>query len=62
MTDREAFVFRTRLMHLFRGFAELDSELPADLAPLSGRARGPQTSSRRSTPDSRRPGSGTSTR
>lgn len=36
MGDREAFLVRTRLMHLFRGFAQLDPELPEDLAPLSG--------------------------
>ena len=36
MSDREAFVVRTRLMHLFRGFAQLDPELPEELAPLSG--------------------------
>ena len=36
LSDREAFLVRTRLMHLFRGFAQLDPELPDDLAPLSG--------------------------
>jgi phenylacetic acid degradation operon negative regulatory protein len=36
ISDREAFVVRTRLMHLFRGFAQLDPELPEDLAPLAG--------------------------
>ena len=36
MSDREAFLVRTRLMHLFRGFAQLDPELPDELAPLSG--------------------------
>jgi len=36
MGDREAFLVRTRVMHLFRGFAQLDPELPEDLAPLSG--------------------------
>jgi phenylacetic acid degradation operon negative regulatory protein len=36
VSDREAFLVRTRLMHLFRGFAQLDPELPQDLAPLSG--------------------------
>jgi len=35
MGDREAFLVRTRLMHLFRGFAQLDPELPEDLAPLA---------------------------
>jgi phenylacetic acid degradation operon negative regulatory protein len=38
--DREAFVVRTRLMHAFRAFAQLDPELPDELAPLSrSRAR-----------------------
>jgi phenylacetic acid degradation operon negative regulatory protein len=37
--DREAFLVRTRLMHTFRAFAQLDPELPDELAPLS-RARG----------------------
>jgi phenylacetic acid degradation operon negative regulatory protein len=38
--DREAFVVRTRLMHAFRAFAQLDPELPDELAPLSAsRAR-----------------------
>ena len=36
MSDREAFLVRTRLMHMFRGFAQLDPELPDELAPLSG--------------------------
>ena len=36
VSDREAFLVRTRLVHLFRGFAQLDPELPQDLAPLSG--------------------------
>jgi phenylacetic acid degradation operon negative regulatory protein len=35
LSDREAFLVRTRLMHLFRGFAQLDPELPEDLAPLA---------------------------
>jgi phenylacetic acid degradation operon negative regulatory protein len=34
--DREAFLTRTRLIHAFRAFAQLDPELPEDLAPLSG--------------------------
>lgn len=34
--DREAFLVRTRLMHTFRGFAQLDPELPDELAALSG--------------------------
>jgi phenylacetic acid degradation operon negative regulatory protein len=33
---REAFLVRTRLMHMFRGFAQLDPELPEEIAPLSG--------------------------
>jgi len=38
--DREAFVVRTRLMHAFRAFAQLDPELPDELAVLSrSRAR-----------------------
>ncbi len=28
--DREAFIARTRLVHLFRGFPQLDPELPED--------------------------------
>jgi phenylacetic acid degradation operon negative regulatory protein len=36
LSDREAFVIRTRLMHQFRAFAQVDPELPEDLAPLSG--------------------------
>ncbi|MFZ0976706.1 MAG: PaaX family transcriptional regulator C-terminal domain-containing protein [Solirubrobacteraceae bacterium] len=35
LSDREAFLVRTRLMHLFRGFAQLDPELPEELAPLA---------------------------
>ena len=34
--DQEAFMIRTRLMHAFRAFAQLDPELPEELAPLSG--------------------------
>jgi phenylacetic acid degradation operon negative regulatory protein len=30
--DREAFIVRTRLVHLFRGFPSLDPELPAELS------------------------------
>ncbi len=33
--DREAFMVRTRLMHAFRAFAQLDPELPDELAPMS---------------------------
>jgi phenylacetic acid degradation operon negative regulatory protein len=40
LSDRDAFLVRTRLMHLFRGFPPLDPELPESLAPLgSVRAR-----------------------
>lgn len=38
LSDREAFITRTRLIHLFRGFPFLDPELPDELAPI-GRAR-----------------------
>jgi phenylacetic acid degradation operon negative regulatory protein len=38
LADSEAFLVRTRLIHLFRGFPPLDPELPEELAPLS-RAR-----------------------
>jgi phenylacetic acid degradation operon negative regulatory protein len=34
--DAEAFLVRTRLVHLFRGFPLVDPELPEELAPLSG--------------------------
>jgi phenylacetic acid degradation operon negative regulatory protein len=33
--DHDAFMVRTRLIHAFRGFAQLDPELPDELAPLS---------------------------
>lgn len=36
LSDGEAFLVRTRLMHLFRAFAQLDPELPEELAALSG--------------------------
>lgn len=40
LADHDAFIVRTRLMHAFRGFAQLDPELPDELAPLSAaRAR-----------------------
>lgn len=39
LRDGEAFLVRTRLVHLFRGFPPLDPELPEELAPLS-RPRG----------------------
>ena len=35
IADREAFQVRTRMTHVFRGFAQLDPELPDELAPLS---------------------------
>lgn len=38
LSDLGAFMVRTRLMHLFRGFPALDPELPEELAPL-GHAR-----------------------
>ena len=34
LTDREAFLTRTRLMHYFRDFSLLDPELPDAIAPL----------------------------
>jgi phenylacetic acid degradation operon negative regulatory protein len=37
--DRDAFVVRTRMTHVYRGFAQLDPELPDELAPLSGPRR-----------------------
>lgn len=37
LSDREAFVTRTRLMHAFRGFSLLDPELPDSIAPLHDR-------------------------
>jgi phenylacetic acid degradation operon negative regulatory protein len=36
LEDADAFLVRTRLVHLFRGFPFLDPELPEELAPLSG--------------------------
>jgi phenylacetic acid degradation operon negative regulatory protein len=38
LSDADAFLVRTRLMHLFRGFPLLDPELPDELAPI-GRPR-----------------------
>ncbi|MEA2196860.1 MAG: phenylacetic acid degradation operon negative regulatory protein [Solirubrobacteraceae bacterium] len=35
LTDREAFLVRTRLVQLYRVFPFLDPELPDDLAPLA---------------------------
>ena len=35
LTDAEAFSVRTRLVHQFRGFAQLDPELPEELTPVS---------------------------
>ena len=39
LADRDAFVIRTRLTHTFRGFAQLDPELPDELAPVSASRR-----------------------
>ena len=39
LADEEAFMVRTRLVHIFREFPVLDPELPDELAPL-GHARG----------------------
>ncbi len=36
LSDRDAFLIRTRLVHQFRGFPVIDPELPEALAPLSG--------------------------
>jgi len=36
LSDHDAFLVRTRMTHAFRGFAQLDPELPDELAPLSG--------------------------
>ncbi len=38
LADRDAFIVRTRVIHLFRGFPFLDPELP-DEPPASSRAR-----------------------
>jgi phenylacetic acid degradation operon negative regulatory protein len=38
LSDRDAFLARTRMVHQFRGFPLVDPELPEELAPLS-RAR-----------------------
>jgi phenylacetic acid degradation operon negative regulatory protein len=35
LSDRDAFMVRTEMTHAFRGFAQLDPELPDELAPLS---------------------------
>lgn len=35
LSDRHAFEIRTRMTHVFRAFAQLDPELPDELAPLS---------------------------
>ncbi len=39
LDDREAFLIRTRAMHLFRGFPSLDPELPSELAPPLSKPR-----------------------
>jgi phenylacetic acid degradation operon negative regulatory protein len=36
LSDRDAFLIRTRLVHQFRGFPVIDPELPEALAPVSG--------------------------
>jgi len=36
LSDQDAFLTRTRLVHQFRGFPVIDPELPERLAPLSG--------------------------
>src|SRR5690349_10594285 len=33
LADRDAFIVRTRMTHVFRAFAQLDPELPDELAP-----------------------------
>jgi phenylacetic acid degradation operon negative regulatory protein len=44
LTDAEAFRVRTRLVHRFRGFAQLDPELPDERGPVSrARARSVRT-------------------
>jgi phenylacetic acid degradation operon negative regulatory protein len=35
LSDRDAFLVRTRLVHQFRGFAVIDPELPEELASVS---------------------------
>ena len=35
LSDRDAFLVRTRVVHMFRGFAFLDPELPDELVPLA---------------------------
>ena len=35
VSDANAFLVRTRMVHLFRGFPGVDPELPEELAPLS---------------------------
>ena len=60
--DQQAFVVRTRLVHLFREFPVLDPELPTALAPPWRVREGARwRSSTRSTRGSRRRPSGTST-
>ncbi|MBV9337414.1 MAG: PaaX family transcriptional regulator [Solirubrobacterales bacterium] len=39
LADHDAFIVRTRLIHAFRGFAQLDPELPDELAPLAAPRR-----------------------
>jgi phenylacetic acid degradation operon negative regulatory protein len=37
LSERDAFVVRTRLMHAFRGFLLIDPELPESIAPMMAR-------------------------
>jgi phenylacetic acid degradation operon negative regulatory protein len=37
LSDREAFISRSRLVHAFRGFSLLDPELPDSIVPLHDR-------------------------
>lgn len=39
LSDRDAFMIRTRLVHQFRGFPVIDPELPEPLAPLAAPRR-----------------------
>ena len=39
LSDRDAFVTRTRVVHQFRGFPMIDPELPDHLAPVAGPRR-----------------------
>jgi phenylacetic acid degradation operon negative regulatory protein len=39
LADGDAFMIRTRTTHVFRGFAQLDPELPDPLVPLAARRK-----------------------